>query len=50
MNVPTPTEIAVDLARENERQKITIKELSEQVFDLRNENERLKQELEKHNK
>lgn len=50
MNVPTPTEIAVDLARENERQKIQIAQLSEEVFDLRVENERLKQELEKHGK
>lgn len=49
MKLTNAVEKLVELARENERQKIQIAQLSEEIFDLRKENEQLKQTLNKMN-
>lgn len=49
MKLANAVEKLVELARESERQKIQIAQLSEEIFDLRKENEQLKQILDKQN-
>lgn len=50
MNLPNAVEKIEELARESERQKIKIEQLSESLYNLKEENKRLKTELEQKNK
>lgn len=50
MKLANAVEKIEELARESERQKIKIEQLSESLYNLKEENKRLKQELEQQNK